>query len=53
MADVFVAAGVDRSAIKIVGRGQECPAMINGKAINGSREQRAPNRRVEVRVIYT
>lgn len=53
VADLFVAAGVDRSAIKVVGRGSECPAVVNGKVINGSREDRAPNRRVEVRVIYT
>jgi outer membrane protein OmpA-like peptidoglycan-associated protein len=49
VADLFVAAGIDRSAIKVVGRGQECPATV----ANGSREERAPNRRVEVRVIYT
>jgi len=48
VADMFVAAGIDRSAIKVVGRGQECPV-----AISTSREGRAPNRRVEVRVIYT
>jgi outer membrane protein OmpA-like peptidoglycan-associated protein len=53
VADLFVAAGIDRSAIKVVGRGQECPAMLNGKVVNGSREARGPNRRVEVRVIYT
>ena len=53
VADLFVAAGVDRAAIKVVGRGQECPAEINGRVVNGSREDRAPNRRVEVRVIYT
>ena len=53
VADLFVAAGVDRSAIKVVGRGQECPAVINGKVVDGSREDREPNRRVEVRVIYT
>jgi OOP family OmpA-OmpF porin len=53
VADMFVAAGIDRNAIKVVGRGQECPVVINGKAVNGSREDRAPNRRVEVRVIYT
>lgn len=53
VADLFVAAGVDRNLIKVVGRGQECPVAINGKVVNGSREDRAPNRRVEVRVIYT
>ena len=49
VADLFVASGVDRNFIKIVGRGQECPAVINA----GTREGRAPNRRVEVHVIYT
>lgn len=53
VADLFVAAGVDRNVIKVVGRGQECPMVINGKVVNGSREEREPNRRVEVRVIYT
>jgi outer membrane protein OmpA-like peptidoglycan-associated protein len=48
VADLFVAAGIDRSAIKVVGRGQECPA-TSGR----TREDRAPNRRVEVRVLYT
>lgn len=53
VADLFVEAGVDKSLIKVIGRGQECPVVLNGKTINGSREERAPNRRVEVRVIYT
>ncbi len=53
VADLFVAAGVDQRLIKVVGRGQECPTVMNGKVVNGSREDRAPNRRVEVRVIYT
>jgi outer membrane protein OmpA-like peptidoglycan-associated protein len=53
VADFFVAAGVDRSVIKVVGRGQECPTIINGKVVDGSRDAREPNRRVEVRVIYT
>lgn len=48
VADLFVAAGVDRSTIKVVGRGQECPVTSGS-----SREDRAPNRRVEIRVIYT
>lgn len=53
IADLFVAAGIDRSVIKVVGRGSECPAVVNGRVANGSREDRAPNRRVEIRVIYT
>jgi len=53
IADMFVAAGIDKKLIKIVGRGQEMPVVINGKVVDGSREDRAPNRRVEVHVIYT
>jgi outer membrane protein OmpA-like peptidoglycan-associated protein len=53
VADLFVAAGVNRSVIKVVGRGQEYPEVVNGKVINGSRTERALNRRVELRVIYT
>lgn len=53
VADLFVEAGIDKNLIKVVGRGQECPLVANGQVINGSREDRAPNRRVEVRVIYT
>jgi outer membrane protein OmpA-like peptidoglycan-associated protein len=48
VADIFVASGIDRTAIKIVGRGQECP-ITEGR----TRQERNPNRRVEVRVIYT
>lgn len=53
VADLLVAAGIDKETIKVVGRGQEVPAVINGKVVDGSREDRAPNRRVELRVIYT
>jgi len=53
VADLFASAGVDKNLIKVVGRGQECPTVVDGKMVNGSREDRAPNRRVEVRVIYT
>ena len=48
VADLFVSAGIDRDAIKIIGRGQDNP-LVEGK----TRAERAPNRRVEVRVIYT
>ena len=48
VADLLVSAGVDRHLIKVVGRGQENP-LVDGK----TRAERAPNRRVEVRVIYT
>jgi len=53
VADLFVAAGVEKEWIKIVGRGSEMPVVINGKVVDGTREDRAPNRRVEVHVIYT
>jgi len=51
--DLFVEAGIDKDLIKAVGRGQEMPVVMNGKVVDGSREDRAPNRRVEIHVIYT
>lgn len=53
VADRFVDAGIDRDNIKIVGRGQDAPAIINSVKVTGSREEQWPNRRVEVRVIYS
>jgi outer membrane protein OmpA-like peptidoglycan-associated protein len=47
VADLLVNAGIDKDVIKVVGRGQENP-LVEGK----TRAERAPNRRVEVRVIY-
>ena len=51
IADWFVNEGVARENIKIVGRGKEVPAVIDGQAVSGGRDEQAPNRRVEVRVI--
>lgn len=52
--DRLVAAGVARENIKVVGRGYEVPALVDGKPLtNGNREQQAPNRRVEFHVIYS
>jgi len=48
IANLLVDAGIARDNIKIVGRGQENP-VVEGK----TRTERAPNRRVELRVIYT
>jgi len=48
VADLLVSAGIDQEVIKAVGRGQE-NLVVHGK----TRAERAPNRRVEVRVIYT
>lgn len=53
VSDWFASAGVPRDHIKIVGRGQEVPVLTEGKKVSGSREEQWPNRRVEVRVVYT
>jgi outer membrane protein OmpA-like peptidoglycan-associated protein len=51
VADRLVSEGVSRDQIKIVGRGKEFPAIVNGKPVTGSIEEQWPNRRVEVSVI--
>ncbi len=51
--DALVEEGIPASAIKIVGRGSEMAAIINGKPVEGDREAQWPNRRCEVKVIYT
>ncbi len=54
LADALVTGGIPRNAIKIVGRGQECPALgKDGKPVDGSRDQQWPNRRAEVNVIQS
>lgn len=53
IADRFVASGISQDNIKVVGRGQEVPALIDEQAVTGSSEEQWANRRVEVRVIYT
>jgi len=53
VADRFVDAGIGRDNIKIVGRGQDVPAIIDSEKVTGSREEQWLNRRVEVRVIYS
>lgn len=50
--DRFVAAGVAPENIKIVGRGQEIPAIVNGRPVEGDRQAQWPNRRDEIRIIY-
>jgi len=49
--DRLIAAGIPQDSIKIVGRGKEIPAIVNGQAVTGDREQQWPNRRDEIRVI--
>jgi outer membrane protein OmpA-like peptidoglycan-associated protein len=47
VSDFFVSEGVPQENVKIVGRGQDVPV------VDGTREQQWPNRRVEVKVIYS
>ncbi len=53
LSDFLVAQGIPAEFIKNVGRGKEIPAMVDGKAIDGDRSQQAPNRRDEVRVMFS
>lgn len=50
--DRLVSAGISRSKIKIVGRGQEVPAVVDGRPVVGDRDAQWPNRRDEIRIIY-
>jgi outer membrane protein OmpA-like peptidoglycan-associated protein len=50
--DSLVQSGVPSANIKVVGRGQECPALgKDGKPVTGTREQQWPNRRDEINII--
>ena len=51
-ADRLVASGISRDKIKVVGRGQECPAVdAGGKPCTGSKEQQWLNRRDEINLV--
>lgn len=52
IADRCVAAGIPKEYIKIVGRGYEVPAVVEGKQIDGDRAQQWPNRRDEMHIIH-
>ncbi|MCX5922764.1 MAG: OmpA family protein [Candidatus Dependentiae bacterium] len=49
--DALVVKGIPKENIKIIGRGKEVPAMLNGKPVTGDRKEQWPNRRDEVRVM--
>jgi outer membrane protein OmpA-like peptidoglycan-associated protein len=50
--DRLVQSGIPGNSIKVVGRGQECPAVgKDGKPVTGTREQQWPNRRDEINII--
>lgn len=53
LADRLIAAGVPSDHVKIVGRGMEMPALVDGKPVDGDRQQQWPNRRDEIHVIYS
>jgi outer membrane protein OmpA-like peptidoglycan-associated protein len=49
--DLLVTHGIDPEDIRIVGRGQDIPAIINGQPVTGDRVQQWANRRVEIRFV--
>ena len=49
----FVEAGVNEERIKIIGLGSEAPVFVNGEPLAGNREQQAPNRRDELRIVLS
>lgn len=51
VSDWFVSAGIPKENIRIVGRGFEVPTILNGKAVDGDREEQWLNRRVEFHLI--
>ncbi|TET06784.1 OmpA family protein [Candidatus Dependentiae bacterium] len=51
VADKFIAAGIPKENIKVVGRGEEYPAIVDGKPIKGSREEQWLNRRVVIHIV--
>lgn len=51
IAKQLTSAGIDKKVLKVVGRGVEMPAVVNGKTVTGSREDQWANRRVEFHVI--
>lgn len=52
LADRLVEAGIPRDNLKVVGRGEEYPAIVDGKPVMGTKDEQGPNRRAEIHVIY-
>lgn len=48
----LVKAGIPQDCIKVVARGAQVPAVVQGEAVTGDTLAQAPNRRCEVRVVY-
>lgn len=53
LSDTLIKSGIAPEYVKIVGRGQEVPAIINGKQVDGDRKEQWPNRRDEIRVMFS
>jgi len=54
VADRLASNGIPKENIKVVPRGQECPALDDeGNPVSGNREEQGLNRRAEVRVVYS
>ena len=53
LGNYLIEQGIPQECIKVVGRGSEMPAVIEGKVVDGDRQDQWANRRDEIRVIYT
>jgi outer membrane protein OmpA-like peptidoglycan-associated protein len=53
VAELLAKGGIAEDRIKIVGRGQEEPVIIDGKPVTGDQEAQWPNRRVEIKTVTT
>ena len=49
--DLLIAQGINAERICIVGRGQDIPAIVDGKPVTGNRAAQWQNRRVELRLV--
>ena len=52
LSNYFVQVGVPEDALKIVGRGHEVLAVVDGQKVAGGRKDQWANRRTEIRLIY-
>ena len=50
--DYLIAQGIPADNIKIVGRGDESPAIVDGQKVSGNRQEQWANRRSEVHIIH-
>jgi len=51
--DRLVQEGIPAECIKIIGYGSAVPVLVDGKPVTGDRVAQAPNRRDEVRILYS